>query len=178
MTPGKMPVTAYVTLFLLAIAAGARAAPESAGNWWPFYGPALGLAPEGLPKTIDFVDELTGTVVHPPALALLGLGGLQPGDKVLLASHFNGYWTVTHKASGRKAKIALGWRVRLGILPDKELPDGEVPEHVTGVVVNTAVLVVYEFKTAATAKRFSLDFVDGRWVLTLQPGGEKKVIAF
>lgn len=164
--------------WVLAVTPLMVAQPESSACWMGFYGAALGLAPEGLPEQSEYVDEVTATVVDPTRLATLGVPGARRGEQVTLISHDNGYWTVQLAGAGRSVNVPLAYRLRFGVEPDKELPDGQVPAKIVGRVVQAEILCQYGFRTAESARRFTLEFVDGGWWLTLEPGGEKQLVPF
>lgn len=156
----------------------APANPESIGNWMPSFAEALGLGPDDLPYPGEFAEDFTGVVAQPEALAAYGLAGVVAGDKVRLHNHANGYWTVANLRTHRELKLALAWLLRFGVTPDRELADGEPPDHITGTVVKPAVLARFGFTTAAAAKRFRLDYANEAWTLTLEPGGESRKVPF
>jgi hypothetical protein len=165
----------------IAVAPGiARAEPESSGAWMGYYGPALGLAPEGLPGHSEWTDEVTATIADPARLAALGVDGARRGGKVVLTNHDNGYWTVALSGSDRKVKLPLGYLVRFGVLPDHDMSAEKVPARITGTVVAPEVLKQYEFRHPEKGEMFSLQFENGAWVLTLDPGprGEQQRVPF
>lgn len=157
-----------------------RAQPESAGAWMSYYGPALGLAPEGLPGHAEWTDEVTATVIDAARLTGLGVPGVSRGQKVVLTNHDNGYWTVTLAGSDRKVTLALGYLVRFGVLPDHDMSSEKVPARIVGTVVVPEVLKQYEFHHPEKGETFSLEFENGAWVLTLDAGprGEQQRVPF
>ncbi len=152
----------------------AHANPESLGAWNGSYAIALGIEGPDLPGEGEYADDFDAIATHPKLLVAFGLVTVSAGDPVRLHSHENGYWTVTDQRSGQHIKIALAWRVRFGLQPEPELEDGEPPDHIAGRVLEPTQLVALGFTTGATATRFSLDYVDETWVLTLLPSGEKQ----
>ncbi len=156
----------------------APAQPESAGAWMSCYGAILGLAPQDLPGHAEWVEELTAVVADPEHLAALGVEGATRGEKVTLTNHENGYWTIQLPGHERKFTIPLAYLVRFGVVPDRDMSAEKVPETITGRVVAPEVLAQYEFVSAARARRFTLEFADGGWWLSLEPGGERRRVPF
>lgn len=162
----------WLALVLAAVGAvsGAFGQAESAGAWMDYYGPVLGLAPEGLPGQSEWTDQVTATVEAPERLAALGVAGAGRGEKIVLLNRDNGYWTIEFPASGRTVTVPLAYRVRFGVLPDHDLSTGKVPAHITGTVVDPSVLRQYQFRHPVSGEVFTLIFEDGGWRLTLDPG--------
>jgi hypothetical protein len=155
-----------------------QAHPESSAAWMEGYGPALGLAAQDLPGHDEYIDEVTATVAVPARLAAFDIVGVARGETIVLTNHDNGYWTLHFPASGRRVTIPLAYQVRFGVVPDRDMPVGEVPDRVAGRVVAPAVLAQYGFRTAAAARRFILEWADEGWWLILEPGGEKLCVPF
>jgi len=165
---------------LLALATGASCLgnAESAGMWMKFYAPALGLADnKDLPYPGEYADDFSALVADPTPLTTFGLR-VARGDHVHFTNHGNGYWTITHETTKRSVRLPLGYQVRFGIVPDKEPPEGEPPDRIVGRVTDPRLLEQCGFVTAHNARRFTLEYIDEGWLLTLDPSGEKRKIPF
>ncbi|MBE2215193.1 MAG: hypothetical protein IAE82_15070 [Opitutaceae bacterium] len=172
---GLSPATVLAGVLAITAALGtARAEPESSGAWMSYYGPALGLASEGLPDHSEWTDEVTATVADPARLTALGVDGVRRGAKVVLTNHDNGYWTIAPAGSDRKVTIPLGYLVRFGVLPDHDMSAERVPSRITGTVVAPEVLKEYAFRHPEKGESFTLQFEGGAWVLTLDAGPRRE----